>query len=235
MKNLWACFWQKDAGGFEQMMRVTSNYFFKKLRKKIPTKEQEHILDIGCGPGLIAEHFAKGPSTVFYLGMDISETYLKQCKQKFDNRSVFDFQAIDAENYLDFVALAGKSFSTVLVMSVIQYYRNIGEVETLITNLKKHIKKGGTLIIADIIVEKGKLRDIARLAWKSVLNGFFITFARFILYARFSAYYKSRQDLGLLTVSVTDLQNIIQKLGLKAEIVDNLTANPERKSLLIYM
>ncbi len=234
MKNLWTTFWQKDAGGFEQMMRVTGRYFFQKLCAKVPFKNEEHFLDVGCGPGLVAEHLAKEPTVKQYTGMDISATYLQKCEEKFAHLPNFNFQAIDSNNYLDFSALAGKEYSKILVMSVIQYYRDTTEVETLIQTLQKHLQKGGTLIIADIIVAEGKLSDIARLAWKSVQNGFFVTFARFILYARFSNYYKRRQEAGLLTVTVADLEAIIACLGLKAEIVDNLTANPERKSLLIY-
>lgn len=234
MTNIWTTFWQKDSGGFTQMMRVTGNYFMKKLPQKVPFTPKDEVLDIGCGPGLIAEHFMTDIPIASYQGLDVSEHYLKICKEKFASKPNFQFQAIDPEHYLGFPTLQGRKFSKIIVMSVIQYYKNVQEVEMLISEMQKLAHKGCTLVIADIITDKGSLMDIIHLAWKSLQNGFFGVFVRFILYARFSNYYQNRQKLGLLTVSVNDLKNIIQKMNLNAQIVDNLTANAERKSLIIY-
>ena len=46
----------------------------------------EKVLDIGCGTGDVLEHL---PSTVRYVGIDISDTYVRLARQRFGDRAVF--------------------------------------------------------------------------------------------------------------------------------------------------
>jgi SAM-dependent methyltransferase len=230
----WINFWQTKAAGFDKIMRACTFYFAKKLEKKIPFSENDDVLDIGCGPGFLEDFLYKNTKINTLYGLDVSQNYLDICKEKFKENKNYHFLHLDPQNYLDFSMLENQKFSKIIIMSVVQYFQNETEVEKLIYEMQKKSKEGGILIIADIIVDKGKITDILSLAWKSLQNNFFFTFVRFLLYARFSEYYHNRNQLGLLTIPEKKLLNITQKLALKAEIVKNLTINTERRSLVIY-
>src|SRR5260370_8895217 len=49
-------------------------------------KSGETIVDVGCGSGLILEHL---PADIKYLGIDISEQYVRSARKRFSARGTF--------------------------------------------------------------------------------------------------------------------------------------------------
>lgn len=61
-----------------------------------------HILDVGCGPGIITADFAKVASEGHTIGVDNSEGIIKQASTSFSDVPSLDFQVADATNLKDF-------------------------------------------------------------------------------------------------------------------------------------
>ncbi|TAE01255.1 MAG: class I SAM-dependent methyltransferase [Bacteroidetes bacterium] len=229
MANQWTQFWQ-NAHGFDKIMRLNTVLFAKKIQQLFNISSEDKILDIGCGPAYLEDFFAKKVKNI--TALDVSSDYVKSGQEKFKQFDSVQFLQIDPNDYLNFEVIKDQKFSKIVVMSVIQYFKNTEEVEKLILEMQKVSQQGGILIIADIIVQDGALQDVISLFGRAIRHGFLLAFFQFVLYARFSSYYQLRNKL--LKISVQDLQKIIQKMGLKAEIMDNLTIHAERKNLVIY-
>ncbi len=229
--NNWTDFWQKKQGVFDEMMHHYTYFTAKKLHENKHILPTDEVLDIGCGQGRMAD-FYKGKIKK-WVGLDISENYINDCKNKFKDTDNFSFATIPSDDYLNFEVLENQKFDKIVVMSVIQYFKNHEEIAQLIQNAQKYLKPNGKIIIADIVMSENTLKSVWNILLASLRHGFFFTFVRFVLHTRFSNYYKLRQKQHLLTVPKDVLENIIQKNNLKTELLDNLTIDSQRKTLII--
>ncbi len=244
----WTAFWQKKQGVFDDMMYHYTYFTAKKLHEKQFILPSDEVLDIGCGQGRMADFFSG--KTKKWVGLDISENYIGNCKNRFrKNKDIsnknptenlpensmtnFEFYTIPSDDYLNFEVLKSQKFDKIVVMSVVQYFKNTQEIETLILNAQKYLKPNGKIIIADIVMTENTLKSVWNIFGASVRHGFLFTFLRFILHTRFSNYYKLRQENHLLTIPKDILDDIIKRNNLKAQILGNLTMDSERKTLVI--
>jgi hypothetical protein len=95
---------------------------------------------------------------------------------------------------------------------------------------------GARFLIADITVHGGWLTDtwgVLRTAYEE--KCFWKTLC-FLLRARTSAYYRVRASQGLLLFTVEQLEDLIARLNLDAEVLSTrLTTNANRKHLLVRL
>lgn len=193
---------------------------------------QDIILDIGCGPGYL-EAFLKDKVKEMHC-LDISEHYLDICRKKFNLNQKLFFYKLDKENYTDLSFIQTKKFSIIICLSVIQYYKNISEVEKLIKEVQRVALPGARFLIADILTKTGMFSDI----WGALRAGFsekhLLETLKVMFRARFSAYSKTRSSAGVLSLSTDELNKLINKLKLNAEVLSTrLTFQGNRKHLLI--
>jgi SAM-dependent methyltransferase len=194
---------------------------------------QDIVLDIGSGPGYFADFLKDRVKEIHCL--DTSQRYLAMCKNNFKGYNNLYFYKIPENNYTDLSFLHGKRFSAIICQSVIQYYRNINEVESLVTEVQKIASPGARFLISDIPIDsslaarlysllKGALRKKRLLEISTMLFRLAVT-------AKYRAPYISP---GLLTFSDEKLKQLIGKLNLDAEVLSNkLTINENRRHLLI--
>ncbi len=88
----------QDDSGLKSLLTISRFYeLFQKtlggdnarkwLAKNIwKPKSGETIVDVGCGSGLILEHL---PADIKYLGIDISEQYVRSARKRFSARGTF--------------------------------------------------------------------------------------------------------------------------------------------------
>ncbi|MCU0447963.1 MAG: class I SAM-dependent methyltransferase [Microscillaceae bacterium] len=230
--NHWIDFWQGETDGFAPMMQKCTDFFAQKFHQKIPFQAQDKVLDIGCGAGFLGDFLQQNVPEAGLWGLDISERYIEICQKKFAHQPNFHFLGLNPQDYLNFAMLKQQKFDKIIVMSVVQYFQEEVELERLIQELSQYAAPGAVLIVADILVRADKSEELWHLARRAWQNSFFITFIKFVVYARFSAYYRHHRG-GLLVISEQKLQQIAQKLGFSAEICPHLTINAARRSLII--
>ncbi len=108
---------------------------FKYLKQYI--KENEKILDLGCGNG----RFSELVSDSSYIGADISKGELKIAKDRYPYKSF-----ILIENQLSFPFL-DDSFDKVFCLSVLHHIPSLKFRQDFIKEIKRILKPGGTLIL----------------------------------------------------------------------------------------
>lgn len=101
-----------------------------------------HILDIGCGGGLLCEPMAKMGATI--VGADASEVNIEVAKihAKQSNLKI-DYRATTSED----LEAAGEKFDVILNMEVVEH---VADVNLFITSCAKMIKKDGLIFVATI-------------------------------------------------------------------------------------
>lgn len=210
--------------------------FYPATAKMIGYESSDTVLDFGCGPGYLGKRLLGRVKK--YCGIDTSARYIEECGAEFAAQcatGAFEFIKI-GENYTDLSFLGDRRYSKVICLSVIQYYKNAEEVRTLISELKEHTLPGGKILIADIISEENIFADISAVLVSTYKRGKLIESLRFLVRALLSGYGKIRKSNGLLAMSNQTIDQIIQELGLRAELfTEQLTVNVNRKHLLIHV
>lgn len=228
----WIDYWENKSifqdTNWEKYMEI----FLRSTDKLLNYNNQDIILDIGCGPGYL-ELFLKDKVKEIHC-LDISEYYLEICRKKFNLNQKLFFYKLDKANYTDLSFLETRKFSIIICLSVIQYYKDISEVEKLIKEVQRVALPGARFLIADIITKTAMFSDI----WGALRTGLsekhFLETLKVLFRARFSAYSKTRSLAGILSLSTEDLHGLIKKLELNAEVLNTqLTFQGNRKHLLI--
>ena len=120
---------------------MSANSFREKIVKKHIKKTYAKVLDVGCGPAEILNHFPK----IQYYGYDINPNYIDSAKKKFTNRGKF-FCGKFTKNEIKHLP----KFDHILLLGVLHHLDD-EEINDLIKNLKKILKKGGNIITLDNI------------------------------------------------------------------------------------
>lgn len=107
------------------------------------------VLDVACGPGTNARHFAD----VDYLGIDINENYILDARRKFGR----DFIAVDARK-LD--SVCKESFDFILVNSFL-HHLDSNDVLDVLSSLALRLTSDGYIHILELVLPEN--RSVARL------------------------------------------------------------------------
>ena len=123
----------------QRVMSATS--FREKIIKKYITKNNVKVLDVGCGPAEILDILPK----IQYYGFDINPVYINSAKKKYENRGKFFCKkfTIKDTKYLP-------KFDHILLLGVLHHLSD-KEINKLIPNIKKVLKKKGNIITLDNI------------------------------------------------------------------------------------
>lgn len=231
----WLSFWSKNPKLFGIVMQKNAVYFADKLLKRKVIQSADQILDIGCGPGFLAEQLQD--KVTGYYGVDISENCIQTCMQKFEGKNQLHFMQIvsaDNENSLDYFEKNAIHFDVIVILSVVQYFPNISKVEILLEQCKRILAPNGKIILADVIqTEKGLLKDAFSVLVDSIQKNYFFSFLRFMYEARFSKYNELRIKHNLLNIPDEAIEIICNKLNLRYALMPTCTLQHSRVSYCI--
>ncbi|MBC3788957.1 class I SAM-dependent methyltransferase [Spirosoma utsteinense] len=231
MTATWLDFWQKE-NEFDDSMSANYAYFLARVEQFIPLSMARTVLDIGSGPGNLEDAWHNRVAEIH--GLDISERYNAIARAKHAHHPNVHFHTLSADDYLNFSPVAGQQFDIIVVMSVVQYYRNAAEVETLLAAIKKVAAPGAKALICDLIVEESMLKDILSIMGRSLRQGQLLSMLKLLFRLRFSSYYEVRKKNGFLIIPEAVWMGMCKRLGLNARFVtEPLTMQQERRNLLI--
>lgn len=111
------------------------------------TKESK-VLDLGCGNGRWADILVKRCAK--YVGVDFSEGFIRAAQKRIKNENV-KFICLPAQDYL-----IDEQYDSILAIGLITYM-NDEEIKKLSVNCKKMLKKGGRLILRNVVLENGQV------------------------------------------------------------------------------
>jgi hypothetical protein len=168
-------------------------------------------------------------------GVDTSEQMIAECNSKFRDCPDVKFYTLPRQRYTD-LSFLEPGYTKTVVLSVVQYFRTVADVENLIRSVAAISAPGAYLLIADIPTDSAALRDtieLLKFGWKERC---LIECIRFLAQTRFSSYPRIRAEQGLLCLPVPALWRLIAELSLDAEILtDPLTCNRRRIQLLVHL
>jgi cyclopropane fatty-acyl-phospholipid synthase-like methyltransferase len=229
----WESFWKDNPTGFNDTMAKSTLFFAQRLNQMFPISNHDYILDIGCGPGFLITYL-KDKCELAY-GTDISEKYIEICKKEFAAYGNIDFNITKPYDYEAYdKIIIENQINRVILLSVLQYYKNTDEVRNLIENFKKTAQQQPfSCLLADIIpTQHSTFGDIFSIIKHAFKNGYTLKFMKFLVYAMFSDYRRIKKN-GFLQIEENFFTTLAQELNINLKIIKNITMHSGRYSVLI--
>lgn len=134
--------WEKSSNWYKKIVGDDGHYFhqtiiFPKIKQLIDFSKINSVLDLACGQGIFERQIDQNKE---YIGIDISRSLIKEASQKSLNRR-HQFLVSDVSKDLP---LKKNDFDLVTIILALQ---NIKNVNGVIKNVFKHLKKGGKFLI----------------------------------------------------------------------------------------
>lgn len=232
----WKAYWGEDnfwknSGVF----KINAGLIFRQANKLVKFKKDDTVLDVGCGLGYLETLLA--PKVKSICAVDIAEQFVDLCRKRcrdFDNVTVNLTR--DSSNGL---SMYGKQFSLILCISVVQYFKDIVELESFIESLRNIALPGGRALIADM----PRKRTVAGFVWDivcslalAVRRGYALPLFRTgIKKLMYDLWHGSLYgELKSLCFTKKELELLIQRTGLNARILQkDFSVYANRLSLLI--
>jgi len=193
------------------------------------------VLEIGCGPGHLAALLAPRVGRVH--AVDVAPRSVEACRQRCRGLGNVTVGLLGSD-YTDLSACGGP-FTRILSVSVVQYYRDMAEVECLISSARAVAAPGAAMLIADLPLERTTLE----FAWDAVgtlagaLRGGYLGPLLRAARGRWgtgSAYRACQNRAGTLVFTSTVLDELVRRTGLRATVLrGSLSVYANRPSLLL--
>ena len=139
-------FFEARLDGYDEHMLTnieSADEFYPFTAKQLPTTENCHILDLGCGTGLeLGEYYLLNPYAIV-TGIDLSKGMLSALKQKFADKNI----TLICGSYFD-VPFGVSSFDSAVSVESLHHFTK-EEKTPLYTKLHKALKDGGYFILTD--------------------------------------------------------------------------------------
>ena len=141
-----ADFFENRLDGYDKHMLTnigSADEFYPYTAKQLPTTENCHILDLGCGTGLeLEEYFLLNPSARI-MGIDLSQGMLSALKKKFADKDI----TLVCGSYFD-VPFGVCSFDSAVSVESLHHFTKEEKVP-LYTKLHRALKDGGYFVLTD--------------------------------------------------------------------------------------
>lgn len=221
----WSSFWKKPNDAFNRVMKVATDFFYNELTRRYPLTAGDTVLDYGCGPGFLVANFVR--TGVGVTGADINEHFLQQNRVTFPT---VDFIQLSEKPAVTFK----RQFDQVILLSIVQYFSSLDDIEYAVRYLKSYLKPGGKLIIADVMDEQtSSASDALGIFIQCVRQGRVFAFARFILYLMLSDYRQTSKNSQLLLVSSHFVKQMADRCSMNVEMAKDMTPHPTRKNYIL--
>lgn len=142
-----AMYWSSKVGKFRAR---------DKLMKSIPWRGDEHVLDVGCGRGLLLIAAAKRLTTGKAIGVDIWDA-----KDQSGNRPEATWANVRAEGVVDRIEIkdadarqlpfSDKTFDVVMSSLVLHNIGNPAERQQAVREIVRVLKPGGRVALLDVL------------------------------------------------------------------------------------
>lgn len=218
------------------LWEISSRLFFKRANRIIKFKKSDCVLDIGCGLGYT--EIALAPLVKSIHAVDVSEQFINMCSERcadYNNVSMGCLKKGDYTNLEEFK----DPFSLILCVSVVQYYRDLSEIEALISSAQKIASPGAQMLIADLPLKRGVIGFVWD-AFCSYLLSIREGYAQILCYAAFKRWFCRLRykvfcsKVKQLYFTIRELESLISRLNLNARIVrESFSVYANRPSLLI--
>ncbi len=228
----WGNYWKENPKLFVKVMEKSTEFVAKKLESHQLINQSTHLFDFGCGPGYLANALIGKINS--YYGVDISAKYIEIAKGKCKENSEFFFRELPLEESISSLTLLkqeGNQFDTIIILSVIQYFKKKEDVLELLNNCKALLTPEGKILLVDVIEnENGLWKDALSVMMDSIKKGYLFSFIQFMFRAKLSKYNSLRKTHQLFMLSKNEVFDIAAQSALKVSILPCITLQSSRIS-----
>ncbi len=126
----------------------------KRVAKHLPDRREMHLLDVATGTGdLLITLFEQNPNIQSGVGIDMAEKMLEFGRPKLQKRGVAERFSLLTGNAMD-IPFAENTFDATTISFGI---RNVADVLTGLTEMRRVLKNGGRAIVLEFSLPKNKL------------------------------------------------------------------------------
>jgi amino acid adenylation domain-containing protein len=115
--------------------------------ERILRLQPRHVLEIGCGPGLML--FRIAPHCSYYVGTDFSAEALDYVRDQLPRLGLSHVELLE-RSAVDFTELKDESFDVVILNSVVQYFPSIEYLVQVLEGVVRVLSRGGYIFLGDI-------------------------------------------------------------------------------------
>ncbi len=116
--------------------------------ERIRSHAPERILEIGCGVGLLTQRLA--PERRAYTGTDLSSAAIKRLREFAAARPDLSHVELLEREATNFDGLSPESFDMAVINSVVQYFPDLGYLETVLSRAADVVASGGHIFVGDV-------------------------------------------------------------------------------------
>jgi cyclopropane fatty-acyl-phospholipid synthase-like methyltransferase len=234
MTDDWTAYWDRGEAMEGKLWQAQCDFFVSRVRKEITLSPADVLLDIGCGRGYTAAALA--PELRAAHGADTSLHALEEARRRCADIPNLTFHHLAPDAYLDLHRLPVRDVSVVFCVSVVQYYKNIGEVRTLIANAKQIAAPGCRMLLADLLVDYNGWLDVAGVLIGGLESGTFRAKLHEVFSGKHRLYGRTRAEHPVLTMRRAELEAVCAAENTPLRFIRrNLTGNRFRTHALIEL
>ncbi len=231
----WIEYWRQDEFWADNPLWMKNADFFMKLYPDVfNLGRQDTVLNIGCGAGYL--DFLLASRVKELCAIDVSSKFIeltkKRCALMKNVRT-----AMLGENYTDLSQYG--NFSVFLCNSVVQYYQNYQELESLILSARACALPGARMLITDLPQPDNLMEwmgNVSASVGKALRYGYLGEILRtgFSCFLAPNAYSDFSSKARTLVFNRSGLEKLVRGLGLHAQVLpESFSVSAKRLSLLI--
>ncbi|WP_369929407.1 non-ribosomal peptide synthase/polyketide synthase [Xanthomonas sp. NCPPB 2632] len=115
---------------------------------RILALKPRHVLEIGCGVGLLIERLA--PHCESYVASDLSGVAVDSVRRWTARRGEFGHVTVSKRKADDFSGWAPGSMDTIIINSVVQYFPDTRYLLSVLTKAAEALTEGGRIFVGDV-------------------------------------------------------------------------------------
>ncbi|HEV8285347.1 MAG TPA: class I SAM-dependent methyltransferase [Chitinophagaceae bacterium] len=229
----WDSFWKSHNRPFNEVMKISTTFFAAQIEKLFGLNPIHEVLDYGCGPGFLADYLTN--KKIQITGVDINTSSIEHNKNNHPESLYFLITSDIEEDKSIFEShLKEKKFDFIILLSVVQYFKNTDELNKTIKMFLPYLKEDGKIILADVIdPSTSSANDAVSLFIHCVKKVKPFVFFRFIFYLLSSDYKRFSKNVKLLRLSEQSIHQIANVNLLNCKKVNGLTIHPTRTNYVL--
>ncbi len=232
MNDNWVDYWNRKDSMTGELWRAQADFFVRQVTREISIGPDDVVLDIGCGQGHVIAALASRAREAH--GADTSEHSVAQSRERHAGIGNLHFHALPKDDYLALDRLPVRNATRILCVSVVQYYRSLDELRTLIAKAKSIAAPGCRMLVADLLVDYSLYKDVLGVLLGGLQSGTFLAKLREVVSGNHSLYARIRAKNPVLTMTRRDLERVCADEGTSLRFIPcNLTGNCFRAHALI--
>ena len=228
----WVRWWADRPHTDTALQERNAQWFVRAAEPLIGFRDDDVVLDIGCGQGFVAEALAGRVRAVH--GVDVSLHQLDHARLRLGARAGIRFHELDPTHYTDLSAVSDCRFSLILCNSVVQYYPDIGALERLLEAVRRVAAPGARMLVTDLPAAGTLASDVVSVAQAHLRPRELGQSLRALIGYTVGGYATTRWRRGLLRVHRKELEQLLTRLGLEGRLLsDPLTPLADRLHLYV--